>query len=501
MGAIVEFRAWSKIETQMSTSTITSKDYTKLAKQIKKSELFVKRCMKYAPGTKIKSLFADALYSYRQKYINKFQSINSHNKINSISLFGDVQNDGKKVTMLIDVKNGIDTLYRDSIDIPSGSSFFMIPLPPLESKEENYYVNIHPADAEKHITLIFNSLELKPTDFSYGKKVKCVVWDLDNTLWDGILIEDKNVRANTTFIELIKQLDGCGIVNSIVSKNDENEAIEKLKELEIDEYFVFKKINWEPKSVNINKTIHQMNINPDTVVFVDDNPFERHEVAIKQPKITCIDPSELLDFVKCDRFKMVVTEDSKKRRETYKLLESQKKEEENWKGDIDDFLKSCSIKLTISSPTEETLPRCYELLQRTNQLNSSGRRLSLEEVRFIVESKDFETYVLHCSDRFGNYGIVGFMIVDMRNDIPVITDFVISCRVANKKIEPTLINYLANKYKGKVLFNYKKTSRNGPMYKIIEDLKMKSYSSNDEVETFVHQYNETYLDVVSLSSR
>ena len=167
-------------------------------------------------------------------------------------------------------------------------------------------------------------------------------------------------------------MDSCGTVNSIASKNDKEHVVEKLKVLGIAEYFVFNKINWNPKSINIGKTIEQMNINPNTIVFVDDNPFERNEVSLRYPSITCIDPSEIISFSTCNRFKAVVTEDSKNRRTTYKMLESLKEEEDNWTDNIDEFLLSCKIKVNLHSP---------------NQLNASGRRLSLDNVTTLVKSK------------------------------------------------------------------------------------------------------------------
>jgi len=303
------------------------------------------------------------------------------------------------------------------------------------------------------------------------------------------------------FISLIKHLDACGIISSIASKNTEEQVRHKLEELGILDYFVFSKINWEPKSLNIKRIIRQMNINPDTMVFVDDNPFERLEVSQQEPRLTCIDPTELLDFVKCDRFNMVVTDDSRNRRQTYKMLENLKKEEEEWEGNIDDFLISCKIKVEIFHPSDELIPRCFELLQRTNQLNSSGRRLTLDEVTEIVHNKNFDAFALKSSDRFGDYGIVGFLIVDKSKEQFVVSDFVISCRVANKKIEPTVINQLAKKYGGNILFNYKKTTKNGPMYKVIEELRMESVEQEGELIKFSCKYDESFPSIVQLTEK
>lgn len=242
-----------------------------------------------------------------------------------------------------------------------------------------------------------------------------------------------------------------------------------------------------------------MNINPDTVVFVDDNPFERNEVKLRLPDVTCIDPSEIERFSSGKRFNAIVTEDSRKRRSTYLMLEAMHQEEEKWTGDIDDFLRSCNIRATISSPKEDEITRCYELLQRTNQLNSSGRRLSMDEVTNIINNPNFDTFVIRSSDKFGDYGIVGFTIVSKEQSTPIITDFVISCRVANKKIEPTLVNFLACRYGGKLLFNYKKTLRNGPMYSIIEELGMERNDTTANYETYLCTFDEKYPQIVTLT--
>lgn len=496
LGAKVEFRTWGKIECQYKIRSLSGKQYFHLYLFTTQAGYFFNFLSNIAPKTNYSKFINNGWFSYRQKLINFL--VRNKTADSSLTLQAIVINKDVPTTLLIDIKSASKLLFRESVDIPLGETPFSIALPPYEEEKETLYLNIHPANAEQHVLLSFKQLDICPTDITQGKKIKCVVWDLDNTLWKGILVEDKNVQVNQQLVELIKHLDSCGIVNSIVSKNNIEQVEKKLIEFGISDYFVFKKVNWEPKSVNLAKTIKQMNINANTFVFVDDNPFERTEVSLRLPSVTCIDPSEMIEFSKCNRFEMIVTEDSKKRRATYRMLESLKTEEENWNGNIDDFLLSCHIKLTISKPTARNIIRCYELLQRTNQLNSSGRRLSLEEVKAIISSPYFDSFVLESSDKFGDYGIVGFLIVDKITQPYVITDFVISCRVANKRIEPSIINYLAAQYGGKIMFNYKKTSLNGPMHKVIEELKMSLLSDNNDLETFVHQYNSTYPKIVEI---
>lgn len=495
LGAICEFRTWAKIESQLKIRMLSGKHYSALYCILTALGYFFRKIASISPFRFLQNFVDCGWFSYRQKLIN-FTLRNKAPQY-SLTLEGKVENHDHPSAFLVDVKSNSALLFRESFETPIGFSSFSINIPPYESDKELYFINIHPANAEDHVTVTFNSLKLLPTDITKGKKVKCIIWDLDNTLWDGVLIEG-DVKPNDELIKLIKHLDACGIVNSIASKNDEKTARAKLAELGIEQYFVFSKINWLPKSVNVTTTVKQMNINANTVVFVDDNPFERNEVLLRAPSITCVDPSEIIAFSKCSRFNAIVTEDSRKRRSTYRMLEAMKKEEEEWTGNIDDFLMNCNIQVLIDHPSDKVIPRCFELLQRTNQLNSSGRRLSLNEVKEIVKSSSYESFVLSSSDKFGDYGIVGFIIIDLSGNVPCVSDFVISCRVANKKIEPTLINYLACKYGGKLFFNYKKTLRNGPMFQIIKQLKMDKVSSEDGYDVYQCQYDKDYPKVVSL---
>lgn len=496
IGAKCEFRTWAKIESQLKIKPVSGKTYARSYIAVTVLGYFFRKLASLSPFKRLQQIFDWGWFSYRQKLINLL--IRKNKSVYALDLHGKVSGLESMTTLLVDIKSATKHLFRQAVEVSKDNREFDVFIPPFESKDELFFINIHPANAEQHISVTFNQLELIPRDITKGKKVKLVIWDLDNTLWSGTLIENKDVTPNSKLISLIKHLDECGIVNSIASKNDNEQASQKLKDLNIDEYFVFKKINWEPKSVNVLRTIKQMNINPDTVIFVDDNPYERNEVLIHCPAVTCIDPSEMTDLVKCQRFKMIVTEDSKKRRSTYKMIENLKTEEENWSGDMDDFLRSCNIKLSLLSTNEDNIPRCYELLQRTNQLNSSGRRLSMEEVRNIVDDDKCDCYVLQSSDKFGDYGIVGFLIVDKHND-DVVTDFVISCRVANKKIEPSLINWLAKNYGGSILFDYRKTLRNGPMFSIIKELNMEKVSSKEKLDVYKCTFNPHYPDIVKIT--
>ncbi len=498
VGAKIIFKPWSKLEAKIETNILNGKSYLDVYKKVCAFGWFSKKVAKFMPGFKIKSKCFGAWEKYRRKLVGKSKlalpAAHSH------LLYYSIVNESEPTALLIDLRNkNKDLLLRERVDLPKGRISSELP---LERYYEASVISIHPADADEKVELIFEELEVQPKEslkqeLISTKKVKCVIWDLDNTLWDGVLIESDNVQIKPELIELVKQLDAKGIVNSIVSKNSEEQATKILEQAGVADLFVFRKINWNPKSQNILKTIKGMNINANTFVFVDDNPFERDEVKTAIPEITCVDPSEIIAFAKTDRFDVPVSEDSAKRRDTYSMLEQLNKEQELWTGNIDSFLINCQITLTISFPTEQNIPRCYELLQRTNQLNSSGRRLTMDELMKIINSPSYKCYVMESTDKFGNYGIVGFMIV-RTEEKPRITDFVISCRVANKKIEPTLINFLAGKLGNEILFDFKKTNLNGPMKAVINEHHMAKISEQNDIETYLHKHNPQYPNIVTV---
>src|SRR5436309_16001842 len=123
-----------------------------------------------------------------------------------------------------------------------------------------------------------------------GKQsIKCVVWDLDNTVWDGILLEDSTVTLRPHVVEILKTLDARGILHSIASKNDHATALAKLKEFGLDEYFLYPQMNWNSKAANVQSIVTSINIGMDTVAFMDDDPFEREEIRHSLPEVLVLE--------------------------------------------------------------------------------------------------------------------------------------------------------------------------------------------------------------------
>ncbi|MFZ5985659.1 MAG: HAD-IIIC family phosphatase, partial [Bacillota bacterium] len=265
------------------------------------------------------------------------------------------------------------------------------------------------------------------------RKIKCVVWDLDNTLWEGVLLEDSRVTLREGVIDIIKEFDNRGILQSVASKNEHNMAVKKLEEFGISEYFLYPQINWNPKSTSIKNIAESINIGIDTVAFVDDQAFEREEVKFSIPSVLCIDAEDLSNVLEMDEFKpKFVTEDSKKRRLMY-LSDMKRKEIENsYEGPQDEFLASLNMVLTISPVGTGDLQRAEELTVRTNQLNTTGYTYSYEELDEIRKSKNHKLFIIGLEDKFGTYGKIGLVLIECRDDIWKIKLLLMSCRVMSR---------------------------------------------------------------------
>jgi len=298
--------------------------------------------------------------------------------------------------------------------------------------------------------------------------VKCVVWDLDNTLWSGVLTEG-NVEIRNNIIQTIYDLDSKGILNSVCSKNNFDEGIAKLTELGIQDYFLFPEINWNPKSDNLRKIAENLNIGLDSILFVDDSSFEREEVKYAIPELIVVNETFFPDALNTDLFDLPITETSRNRRNLY-LMEIVRESNRNEFGDnYINFLKNSELILTLQKPiSSEELTRAKELLQRTNQLNLSTRRFTDVEFNSLVENDNYVKMIFSVSDKFGDYGIVGFMSYYISDNILYIEDLVISCRVVQKMVENTLIKAVFElNNNGNELVSiqakYKETARNSPI--------------------------------------
>ncbi|MCK4257934.1 MAG: HAD-IIIC family phosphatase [Halanaerobiales bacterium] len=300
------------------------------------------------------------------------------------------------------------------------------------------------------------------------KEIKCVVWDLDNTLWDGILTESDNVNLKPGIEEILKTLDDRGILNSIASKNNHNDAMRKLKEFNIDNYFLYPEINWNAKSSSIAKIRGNLNIGMDTILFIDDQPFEREEVLSAHKEIMCMDAAEYQKLIEHPRLNpQFITTDSKRRRLMYLEDMKRKNEEVEFEGPKEEFLSTLKMKFVISEAKNEDLQRAEELTVRTNQLNATGRTYSYDELNMFRQSPDYKLLVCELTDKYGSYGKIGIALVELHEDYWHLKLLLMSCRVMSRGVGTVLMTYILNEAKKanvRLLADFVPTERNRMMY-------------------------------------
>lgn len=277
------------------------------------------------------------------------------------------------------------------------------------------------------------------------KKIKCVVWDLDNTLWDGTLSEGDNVILKPQSLRILEELDQRGILQSISSKNNFEDAKDKLEQMEIWKYFIYPKINWNSKSDSVAEIAKDINIGIDTIAFVDDQPFEREEVKFSHPEVYCIDAADMGRMLELERLNpLYITSDSKNRRKMYQTDIARNTCEEQYKGTKEEFLKTLQMRFTITQAKEEDLQRAEELTVRTHQLNSTGYVYSYQELKELILSNRHKILVAQLDDKFGSYGKIGLAVIEKKEKVWELKLLLMSCRVMAKGVGNIFMNYIVN---------------------------------------------------------
>ncbi|WP_051712286.1 HAD-IIIC family phosphatase [Spirillospora albida] len=299
------------------------------------------------------------------------------------------------------------------------------------------------------------------------KMAKCVVWDLDDTLWHGTLAAGDDVAPKTGVPELIKTLDSRGILQSIASKNDHDDALRRLEEFGLAEYFLYPQINWNSKSSSIAVIQKKLNIGMDTIMFIDDQAFERDEVAFAHPEVQTVDAASCLALRTLPRLSpKVVTDDARRRRSMYLEDEVRRTSERAYEGPREEFLAALDMRFAISHAAGDDLLRLKELTERTSQLNSTGVHYSYEQLEKLMRDPGHDLWVCELTDRYGSYGKIGMALVEKRSDAWTIKLLLMSCRTVSKGVGTVLLSFLIKRAsdEGRRLFaRFRRTDRNRQM--------------------------------------
>jgi FkbH-like protein len=305
-------------------------------------------------------------------------------------------------------------------------------------------------------------------------RVKVVAWDLDGTLWDGILLEDgpEGVKLRAEVAEVVRSLDRRGIVSTAVSKNEPEDALAQLARYALADYFVFPQIGWRPKSEALAAVARDFNVGVDTLAFVDDSPFEREQVRSALPSVRVYDAAEAAGLPQRPEFDVPRTDEASRRRAFYREQQARSEAMQGFSGEYLEFLRSCEIRLTVHTQPQGRIDRLHELVQRTNQLNFSGNRYTRDDLEALLREPDYEAYAMACEDRFGAYGIIGFALVEQQT--PRLVDLALSCRVQAKRIEHAFLAFLLARHRerGAAALEalYRRTERNRAAGAVFEDL-------------------------------
>jgi len=272
---------------------------------------------------------------------------------------------------------------------------------------------------------------------------KCVVWDLDNTVWNGVCLEGR-VTERREIKEVISRLDQRGILHSIASRNEREPALRLLHEQGLEDFFVAPQINWLPKSSNIVTISEQLNIALDAIAFVDDEAFELEQVGFMLPDVMTISADQACQLAENPAFDPgYSTRESRSRRYFYQT-ENRRKAAEKKFLTREDFLLSCRMKLTVRPMQEEDINRVSELMTRTHQLNTTGLILDRQKLVDLTpnRAKDQMIFVAELDDKFGWNGIVGSAVVRVTPEHYRIIFFALSCRVLGRGIERAFLHEL-----------------------------------------------------------
>ena len=304
---------------------------------------------------------------------------------------------------------------------------------------------------------------------------KVLVWDLDETFWTGTLAEDgpDGVTPRPEAVSALKALDARGVLHSIASKNDAQEAQAALRRFGLDDYFLHPQVGWGPKSGALAAIAAALDLGLDSFVFVDDQPFERAEVAAVHPQVRTLAHTEVEDLLTHPWFDHPATPEAGRRRSLYRAEAARGRAVESAGGDYLAFLRASALVLDVRALDATDATRVHELSQRTNQLNFTGARFTRGEVEAMLAPDPRRARLtLRCADAWGDYGLIGFADLDLAAG--ELSHFFMSCRVQRKRVEHAAFSHLASLLaeRGHAVFRvrFHATERNGASVRLLEEL-------------------------------
>jgi FkbH-like protein len=276
--------------------------------------------------------------------------------------------------------------------------------------------------------------------------VKCVIWDLDNTLLAGVYLESgpRPPPPEPAMIEAAATLRGRGIIHAIASRNPPEAADYAAQATGLD--FAAAECGWDRKSDAVRRIIVDLGLSPDATAFVDDDPYERAEVSFEVPQVLVLSPEDMADAVGWPEFSPpAVTAEARRRGEMYAERRRREQEARAFAGSRDEFLRACGTEATIAPAAADDVPRLHELSVRTHQFNTSGEPVAEAELHRLVGSAEHRVTAVRLRDRFGDDGLVGGCVTRAGQDGTwTVTLLMMSCRAMGRGVIEALLAWLTS---------------------------------------------------------
>ena len=365
---------------------------------------------------------------------------------------------------------------------------------------------------------------IKIVNVILGSVKKCIITDLDNTLWGGVIGDDglEGIQIGSYGLGMvysdlqawIKEHAKRGVAVAVCSKNNEDtakEPFEKHQEmvLRLEDISVFV-ANWDDKATNIKRIQKILNIGFDSMVFLDDNPFERELVRTMLPEVTVPelpeDPAEYLTYLQqLALFETVYVSDEDKNRTRLYRQEADRLQLEQQVSSIDEYLESLQLRATARPFDGYSIPRAAQLSQRSNQFNLRTKRYTEQDLEFFAQHPEkFVTFTVSLKDKFGEYGIISVVILEKRDDKTLFLDTLfMSCRVLKRSVEEYVFNkmvkFAAEQGIETILGEYLPTKKNAMVKDLLGKYGFEEYAADEngtswKLDVACYTQNKTFVE-------
>jgi len=343
-----------------------------------------------------------------------------------------------------------------------------------------------------------------PAEEQSTSSVKCVVWDLDNTLWRGVYLENDDLVVDDHVRRTIATLDERGILHSIASRNPV-EVLDRVAAFGLAGYFLYPQVGWGEKTEAIVRISESLRIPLDALLFIDDDDLELAAMRETHPQVRCCSVGDLPSLIDRDDLNpSVVSDDARNRRSLYRAEELRARDESAFTGAKIDFLRKLGMRLTIRRAAQDDLDRAAELTLRTHQLNTTGIVYSREELDAFLSSPQHHLLVCTLDDVYGTYGTIGLVMLRCTDESWTIDLLSFSCRVLSRNVAGTVVRTIlqraAQSEAADVRVRLVPTDRNRPVVVTFRLLGFSKLMAGEEWSLYRHDLKQLqprpdYIDI------